>query len=175
MTRRAPVPAVVAQAAALTAALLGDHLRRCAGARVEPDPALVALAEALSRLRKVQDGSNLDAVARGVHDGHVGLLLDLDAVAAELAVSKSTAKRLVACGDLPSLLVGGARRVRRSDLEAYVARQAGEGPVSFRDRADTKAALDATAAAPPSCAGAVSSSAAEVRPGADHPDAKEAL
>ncbi|HVM10330.1 MAG TPA: helix-turn-helix domain-containing protein [Acidimicrobiales bacterium] len=56
-----------------------------------------------------------------------GLLLDLDGVAAELAVSVSTVKRLVAAGHLPAVKVLGATRVRRADLEHYVAELRTEG------------------------------------------------
>lgn len=48
------------------------------------------------------------------------LLLPLGGVAEYLGCSLSTVKRLIADGSLPTVTVGGTRRVRRIDVEAYV-------------------------------------------------------
>ncbi|MGH9281590.1 MAG: helix-turn-helix domain-containing protein [Acidimicrobiales bacterium] len=53
------------------------------------------------------------------------LLLDYEDVADVLQVSTATVKRLVSSGDLPAVKVAGARRVRRVDVEAFVARLGG--------------------------------------------------
>lgn len=50
------------------------------------------------------------------------LLLDYADAADALRVSKATVKRLVAAGSLPTVKVNGATRIRRVDLDAYVAR-----------------------------------------------------
>jgi excisionase family DNA binding protein len=52
-------------------------------------------------------------------------LLRLGEVAERLAISKSMAWKLVACGQIHSLRIGRAVRVRPVDLEAYLA-QAGD-------------------------------------------------
>lgn len=50
------------------------------------------------------------------------LALSLSDVAERLAVSTRTVEREVAAGRLPALRVRGDRRVRASDLDAYLAR-----------------------------------------------------
>lgn len=54
-------------------------------------------------------------------------LLRIEDVAARLAVSRSMAWRLVASGDLRSIRIGGAIRIRPADLEAFIANQKHEG------------------------------------------------
>jgi excisionase family DNA binding protein len=49
------------------------------------------------------------------------LMATLDEVAAAMKVSKSTVKRLIAEGTLPSVLIGRCRRVRWRDLEEHIA------------------------------------------------------
>lgn len=51
-----------------------------------------------------------------------GRLLRLDEVAQRLAISKSMAWKLVAYGQLRSVKIGRAVRVRPSDVEEYLAR-----------------------------------------------------
>jgi len=53
-------------------------------------------------------------------DGAGGRLLRLGEVAERLAISKSMAWKLVAYGQLRSVRIGRAVRVRLADLEAYV-------------------------------------------------------
>ena len=49
------------------------------------------------------------------------LLLRIRDVAALLSMSESATYDLVYKGELPSVYIGSARRVRMSDLEAYIA------------------------------------------------------
>jgi len=49
------------------------------------------------------------------------LLLRVRDVAALLSMSESATYDLVYRGELPSVYIGSARRVRMSDLEAYIA------------------------------------------------------
>ncbi|MDP1820439.1 MAG: helix-turn-helix domain-containing protein [Acidimicrobiales bacterium] len=69
--------------------------------------------------------------------GRVLMALDIPAVAVALSVGERTARRLVAAGDLPSVVVRGRRLVRLSDLEAFVD---GLAPVAgtFRASVSTK-------------------------------------
>jgi excisionase family DNA binding protein len=53
-------------------------------------------------------------------DGAGGRLLRLDEVAQRLAISRSMAWKLVAYGQLRSVRIGRAVRVRLADLEAYI-------------------------------------------------------
>lgn len=55
------------------------------------------------------------------HYGGMALLLDTEDVSDALGVSVPTVKRLIRGGALPAVKVAGATRVRRADLEAYVA------------------------------------------------------
>lgn len=48
-------------------------------------------------------------------------LMTVEEAAGHLKVGRSTTFRLLQSGQLPSVKIGGSRRVRRSDLEAYVA------------------------------------------------------
>lgn len=54
-------------------------------------------------------------------DGADGRLLRLDEVAQRLSISKSMAWKLVAFGQLRSVRIGRAVRIRPRDLEEYVA------------------------------------------------------
>jgi excisionase family DNA binding protein len=49
------------------------------------------------------------------------LMLTIPETAAVMKISKSFAKKLIAAGTVPSVLVGRCRRVRLSDLEAHIA------------------------------------------------------
>jgi len=48
------------------------------------------------------------------------LLIDVSEAARRLNCSTSTTKRLVKSGDLPSVMLGGLRRVRVVDLNRFV-------------------------------------------------------
>lgn len=55
------------------------------------------------------------------------LLLTVEEAARELRVSRSTMFKLIGSGEVPSLRLGNnARRVRRADLEDYVAQKIAE-------------------------------------------------
>jgi excisionase family DNA binding protein len=54
-----------------------------------------------------------------------GLLLDLKQVCAQLRVSYSTVRNLVASGKLPTLRIGRRRLVSRTSLEAFIAEAEG--------------------------------------------------
>ena len=54
-------------------------------------------------------------------DGAEGRLLRLDEVADRLSISKSMAWKLVACGQIRSVRIGRAVRIRPADLDEYVA------------------------------------------------------
>lgn len=55
-------------------------------------------------------------------DGANGRLLRLDEVAVRLSISKSMAWKLVANGQIRSVRIGRAVRVRPADIEEYLAR-----------------------------------------------------
>lgn len=49
-----------------------------------------------------------------------GLLLKVEEVGTELGLGRSKVYELIAAGELPSVHIGRALRVRREDLETYV-------------------------------------------------------
>lgn len=68
--------------------------------------------------------SIVDVTAEEAH-GEPRELLTVQEAADVLNVSESTAWRRVASGELPSVKDGGLRRIRRDDLDGYIARLAG--------------------------------------------------
>ncbi len=70
----------------------------------------------------VTQSKTVDAV-----DGATVRLLRIEDVAERLAVSRSMAWKLIAIGQLRSIRIGRAVRVRPQDLEAYVAAATREG------------------------------------------------
>ena len=52
------------------------------------------------------------------------LVLTIRETAGELRLSEATVAERLARGDIPSVKIGKARRVRRADLEAYIAQLA---------------------------------------------------
>lgn len=70
-------------------------------------------------------------------DAPVALLLTIPDVAAELGCGVTKVKKLITAGHLPTVDFDGVRRVRRQDLDAYIA---GLPPGTFRDRIITKEA-----------------------------------
>ncbi|MGO9180797.1 MAG: helix-turn-helix transcriptional regulator [Candidatus Limnocylindrales bacterium] len=54
-------------------------------------------------------------------DGAAGRLLRIEEIADRLSVSRSMAWKLVALGQIRSLRIGRAVRVRPKDLEAFIA------------------------------------------------------
>ncbi len=63
----------------------------------------------------------------GSVDGTDRRLLRIEDIAERLAVSRSMAWKLVAYGQIPSVRIGRAVRVRPADLEAYIASALREG------------------------------------------------
>lgn len=60
-----------------------------------------------------------------VHDaGMARLLLNIEEAADVLGVSDSTVKRLIRTGELPAVKVGGATRIRCTDVGGFVTRLA---------------------------------------------------
>ncbi len=81
------------------------------------------LAEAcLTSARNGQAGTSVDGLADFVDHWRMAPLLLTKAEAAELLrLSERTLQRLISAGELPAVHVGGAARIRREDLEGYVA------------------------------------------------------
>lgn len=67
-------------------------------------------------LKVVRNGGPAEA-----HDGDGALLLTVPQVCSTLAVGRDTVYRLINTGALPSLKIASLRRVRRSDLDSYLA------------------------------------------------------
>jgi excisionase family DNA binding protein len=63
--------------------------------------------------------TNLHPAGHGVDDATV--LLDLDEVADRLRIHRRTVERRIAAGELPTVTIGRARRVRPVDLATYIA------------------------------------------------------
>lgn len=78
-----------------------------------------------------QEWSISAGAADPLHDGRMSLLMRYEDVADALDLSVPTVRRLVKAGRLPAVEVGGARRVRRCDLEDFIA---GLGPGANRMR-----------------------------------------
>ncbi len=115
-------------AAEVTAARHLAQALRTHRVRVERDggavPESVLVLERLARFRVTagQDGSGNGGSAPSVDDhGVTQRLLTYRQTADALVCSESTVKRLVAAGELPCVHIGGAVRVRVSDLDRFVA------------------------------------------------------
>ncbi len=72
--------------------------------------------------QEARESKSVDGV-----DGGYPRLLRLEDVADRLAISKSMAWKLIALGQLQSVRIGRAVRVRPADLEAYLERAVREG------------------------------------------------
>jgi excisionase family DNA binding protein len=70
-------------------------------------------------------------------DGPVPQLLTIPDAAGELRCGVTKVKKLIATGQLPTVDFDGVRRIRRADLDAYVA---GLAPRSFRQHVSLKEA-----------------------------------
>lgn len=106
------------------AVALARHVAAQHRAGHSPPTELLAVAEALRDVITGRQGPS--SCACGAADVDSGLmavpvLLRLPEAAHVLAVSRSTVERLVASGELVSVRVGAGVRVRRDDLEAYIA------------------------------------------------------
>lgn len=104
-----------AERLAFVAAVLGDHRRRVHAVNGLHWPMAFEAAWLVASNR--QQPPRLPAA---VHDGQ-DRAMQYAEVAARLAVGKRTVERLVASGELPTVDIGGAPRVRESDLDAYLA------------------------------------------------------
>lgn len=93
---------------------LGDHRRRCAAAGVSWPVTLEAAYLVASRRQPAPE------IPEWTDGGENSLMTYADA-AARLAISERSLDRLIAAGHLGTVSVGGAVRVRASDLAAYIA------------------------------------------------------
>lgn len=89
-----------------------------------------ALREWLVRVIARQDSPlSSGALSGGAVGAHVGVddreLLDKGTVARRLGLSRRSVERRIRSGVLPAVREGGSVRVRRCDLDAYVARLRG--------------------------------------------------
>lgn len=115
-------------------AALAAHLRRLREAGIRAPVDLVDLAE---WARLVTRGLSAPLECLAADDAPMAQLLSFPAAAAELGCSASKVKKLVAAGAIPTVDFDGVRRIRRSDLDAFVA---GLGPSSFRQHVTLKEA-----------------------------------
>lgn len=98
------------------------QLRRMRDDGIGPPRELLALVAAL-RSTVGHGGSALDQVRPDPQGGRMGpLALDYEDTAAALSISRSSLKRLVNCGDIPTVQIAGRPRVLAADLAAYLER-----------------------------------------------------
>jgi excisionase family DNA binding protein len=111
---------VTGREAQLLSYALDDLLRRgyFDGLRPDDRARIETLAGELTHVARFADRSGQPVDDRG-HDGH-GLLMNYTTAAQRLDVSERTIRRLVNSGRLPVVCIGGARRIRVTDLEAFV-------------------------------------------------------
>lgn len=121
------------QHAAHLAMALDAHFRRC---REQGVPVPDGLRECHRWAVVVREGLSSPAPLPAPDDAGVVLLYTLPQVAEQLGCSLSSVKRLIEDGALPVVRPLGARRVRRTDLEAFVASLPPGG--HFRDRLEVK-------------------------------------
>lgn len=112
--------------------------RRLRSDGLQPSAALRSMRHSLSRtdLNRLEP-TNRTIGAERVDDGPV--LYDIAEVADRLRLNARSVERLIATGELPSLSIGRARRVRPSDLVEFIAatgRTVGAGHVASA-RTDT--------------------------------------
>lgn len=107
-----------------------------AGLRV-PEEVLQAAEQLTNYVKARQGTTDVAAPGVGVDVRAVAepLLLTYAQAAGRLGVSRRTVERLVKAGSLMGTRVGGAARIRASDLAAYVEAL---GPRPFRQRIETK-------------------------------------
>lgn len=106
------------------AVALAEHLARQRRAGYPPPPELLVLTEVLRDALTDRQAPASCACGRAGPDGDlmpVPVLLRLSEAAHVLAVSLSTVERLVRSGELASVHVGAGVRVRREDLDSYIA------------------------------------------------------
>jgi excisionase family DNA binding protein len=110
-------------------AALHEHRARLARTyRALPRP-LEDLLLALQVPAAASSGQARTDVDLALDDPHAdAVLVDLATAARFLAVSERAVRRLVADGDLPSVLIGRTRRIHRDDIDAYLRTQRGLAP-----------------------------------------------
>jgi excisionase family DNA binding protein len=117
-------------------AALTTHLRRLREAGIRAPVDIIELAE---WARLVTSGLSSPPPVLLVDDAPMAQLLSFPAAAAELGCGVSKVKKLVAAGALPTVDFDGVRRIRRADLDAFMAGlPPSPPPSSFRDRIVTK-------------------------------------
>lgn len=117
------------------------HRRWCRGNAIPVPDDVVRLAEHAKCVTDRQAPTEVRPEVVTAHDVFMttALAATYADAARRLGVSKRTVERLVAAGSLPSVDVGGVRRIRVADLEGYVASLTSRvGP--FRDDITTKEA-----------------------------------
>ncbi len=109
----------------LRRALLGaisDHERALRHDARRLEPVLVELRAVLFRVSEGQDGASPEPSPDHQQDVSMSaLLVSTERAADRLDMSTSSVKRLIRCGALPAVKIGGATRVRAADLEAFFA------------------------------------------------------
>lgn len=122
------------------AVALSRYLKEAAReGRGVPAELVAVLDFATDAVRERQGAPTVGVCADPDHAGGMSakLLLTRREVANLLGVSMRTLERRIAAGELPLVMVGGVPRVRRADLDKYVA---GLGPRTFRDTVEAKGA-----------------------------------
>jgi excisionase family DNA binding protein len=123
------------------AVALDLHRRTCRANGTQVPSELAELAKTCWSRAKGDDDrqapTNLAEIVQGLQGGPVPLLIDVPQAAEVLGVSSRQVERLVASGELASVKVGAARRIRRADLDRYVDNLA---PGPFGSRVVTKSA-----------------------------------
>lgn len=138
------------ESAAHLAKAIATHARWARTNQIPLPPELLALAESLlKQSTAAQGGSEPDGFAGLADTDEVNapLLLSLRQAGQLLGCSLSSVKRLIEAGELEAVKVNGIRKVRRTDVDEYIASLP---PVSFRDRIEQKATpADVPANRPP--------------------------
>ena len=108
-----------------------------------PVPALAVLVAkwCADQARSGEVGQRFDSDSTGADVGIVNQLLLTDKdTGALLGVSARTVRAMIADGRMPAIKVGGATRIRRSDVDAFIAGQ--PATTRFRDNVAIKDAAD---------------------------------
>jgi len=121
------------------AVALSRYVKELRREGVAAPPEVLALAEFFADcVSRRQDASPLGAGGDQANSGDMKEypMLTKREAAAALRCSVSTVERLIRAGSLNAVKVEGSTRIRRVDLDFYVA---GLTPHSFRDQAEAKA------------------------------------
>lgn len=101
--------------------LLRNHIDRCVAEGHPRPPAAVEMLAHLSSILSRPEPSIDTGDGVVLDDADMALMLTLGDVAGALRVSVATVERLVRSGALAACAIGRSVRVRRDDLESYVA------------------------------------------------------